>query len=512
MTNNNTQRNSTITQQQQHSINRPIVLRTNQIFFENRDVQRAGWLKYIPFAEKYSSSDDHKFWVVFAVYGSQTPYLEFYQKRQSNHQQPQQQQQQQQQQQPQSDGPVSKHSLINCRYINAVIETNHDERHNEFYITLSTHVIRLAADTDEVMWDWIGSLRTKLIEMNILQPAENFYSKSPILPPRRPNINNNNNSSNNTQNINQTDELYEPIFNLSDEIRRLSLNHPVMPSDEGPPPYECIFTNTNAPTTSTNNINQCSTGANDEITIHRPSFREMQVEKFRKEMQQTNGVLLKVRKKDCYNSIAFVDLDPYGVFIAGWKQRDHPYLHNTFHIGDKLISINGVTIETAQQAKQFIKKQTTSTHLDFIIRRVPFGQIYCLKRSYDGEDLGLKREKGTGQITQVIEGSVAYRYGLTSHCQFYSDNNNNNNDDDDDDANPSHSMIMMNMVINQHQNWFLTEINNRPLNLFFKNNEIETLLNAIGKEISILVQPYGFVKRLKRQLKLLKHYKDYIVQ
>ena len=317
-----------------------------------------------------------------------------------------------------------------------MIETNHDERHNEFSITLSTHVIRLAADTDEVMWDWIGSLRTKLIEMNILQPAENFYSKSPILPPRRPNINNNNNNNNsstNTQNINQTDELYEPIFNLSEEIRRLSLNHPVMPSDEGPPPYECIFTNTNAPTTSTNNINQCSTGANDEITIHRPSFREMQVEKFRKEMQQTNGVLLKVRKKDCYNSIAFVDLDPYGVFIAGWKQRDHPYLHNTFHIGDKLISINGVTIETAQQAKQFIKKQTTSTHLDFIIRRVPFGQIYCLKRSYDGEDLGLKREKGTGQITQVIEGSVAYRYGLTSHCQFYSDNNNNNNDDDDDD-------------------------------------------------------------------------------
>lgn len=47
MTNNNTQRNSTITQQQQHSINRPIVLRTNQIFFENRDVQRAG--KFILF-------------------------------------------------------------------------------------------------------------------------------------------------------------------------------------------------------------------------------------------------------------------------------------------------------------------------------------------------------------------------------------------------------------------------------------------------------------------------------
>ncbi|XP_027204852.2 uncharacterized protein LOC113798497 isoform X1 [Dermatophagoides pteronyssinus] len=489
--NSNTQQNSATTttttnQQQQPWMNMPITLRTNQILFENRDVQRAGWLKYIPFAEKYSSSDDHKFWVVFAVYGSQTPYLEFYQKRQLNHQQ-----------QPQSDGPVSKHSLLNCRHINAVIETNSDERHNEFSITLSTHVIRLAADTDEVMWDWIGSLRTKLIEMKILQPTENFYSKSPILPPRRPIINNSD-----TQNIvqNSSDELYEPIFNITNEIQRMSMNQNstmmIMPADEGPPPYECIFTNN--PTTS-HNINQSGNGG----IVHRPSFREMQVEKFQKEMQQLNGVTLKVRKKDCYNAIAFVDIEPYGIFIAGWKQRDHPYLHNTFHIGDQLISINEMAIESAQQAKQFIKQSTTN--LDFIIRRVPFGQIYCLKRLFDGEDLGLIREKGTARIIRVMEKSVAERCGFDSHCHYYPGNN-------DDDGRIVESPSSTTMNINDQQNWFITEINNRPLNLFFKNNEIESRLNAIGKEISILVQPFGFIKRLKRQLKLFKHYKDYIVQ
>ncbi|OTF74615.1 PH domain containing protein, partial [Euroglyphus maynei] len=142
-------------------------------------------------------------------------------------------------------------------------------------------------------------------------------------------------------------------------------------------------------------------------------------------MQQSNGVMLKVRKKDCHNTIAFVDIDQLGIFIAGWKQRDHPYLHNTFHIGDQLISINGMAIETVQHAKDFIKQQST-TNLDFIIRRVPFGQIYCLKRSFDGEDLGIVREKGTAKIINIIEQSVAERCGL--HSPHYYHHNNDNDE------------------------------------------------------------------------------------
>lgn len=61
-------------------------------------------------------------------------------------------------------------------------------------------------------------------------------------------------------------------------------------------------------------------------------------------------------------------------------------------------------------------------------------------------------------------------------------------------------------------NWYITEINFRPLNLFFKNDEIKTRLNAVGTEISILLQPIDLVKNIRKQLKLIKNYKDYIVQ
>lgn len=60
--------------------------------------------------------------------------------------------------------------------------------------------------------------------------------------------------------------------------------------------------------------------------------------------------------------------------------------------------------------------------------------------------------------------------------------------------------------------WVLTEINNRPLNLFFKDNEIKDRLNSVGRDISILVQPSDLITKIKKQLKSIRGYKDYIVQ
>lgn len=200
--------------------------------------------------------------------------------------------------------------------------------------------------------------------------------------------------------------------------------------------------------------------------------------------------LSQVRKRDCYNAVALVDILPHGIFVAGWKQKNHPHLHNTFHTGDQLVSINGVTMESAAHAKDFIKDCAHT--LEVTIRRIPFGQVFCLKRSFDGEDMGLVREKGTAEISHVVAGSIAARAGLPS-CTFYRDE-------------------ALATGAADHGHWCLTEVNNRSLNLFFKNNEVADRLNAVGKEISILVQPYTFVRRLRKQLKSYKNYKDYIVQ
>jgi hypothetical protein len=61
-------------------------------------------------------------------------------------------------------------------------------------------------------------------------------------------------------------------------------------------------------------------------------------------------------------------------------------------------------------------------------------------------------------------------------------------------------------------NWVLTEINGRPLNLFFKKNQVRDRLNSVGRDISILVQPLDLIKQLKKELKSLRNYKEYILQ
>lgn len=60
--------------------------------------------------------------------------------------------------------------------------------------------------------------------------------------------------------------------------------------------------------------------------------------------------------------------------------------------------------------------------------------------------------------------------------------------------------------------WVITEINGRPLNLFFKDGEVRDRLNAVGKEISVLVQPFDLIKQIKKQLKTIRGYKQFIVQ
>ena len=70
---------------------------------------------------------------MFAVFDNTTPYLEFYQKRQMAIN-------------IYSDGPVSKHSLQNCRHVSSVITPNGS--HFEFTITLDTHSIRYEFSID----------------------------------------------------------------------------------------------------------------------------------------------------------------------------------------------------------------------------------------------------------------------------------------------------------------------------------------------------------------------------
>ncbi|XP_063852792.1 uncharacterized protein LOC135095710 [Scylla paramamosain] len=213
------------------------------------------------------------------------------------------------------------------------------------------------------------------------------------------------------------------------------------------------------------------------------SLREQQVIRLQREIAHQAGVRLTLRKKDCCNTVAFVNVFDH-VYVAGWKQREHPYLHNTFHIGDKLVSVCGVQVTNAAEVNTIIKNEP-SAMIEFIIRRVPHGKVFALKRETEGQPLGVIREGNSAEIKEIVPGGLACLHGVPPKAQTVD------------------SLSMC--------SWVLTEINHRPLNLFFKHMEIADRLNAVGRDISILVQPIDLVKQLKKGLKSMKAYKDYIV-
>uniref|UniRef100_A0A1Q3FXJ3 Putative serine/threonine-protein kinase nek3 n=1 Tax=Culex tarsalis TaxID=7177 RepID=A0A1Q3FXJ3_CULTA len=228
-----------------------------------------------------------------------------------------------------------------------------------------------------------------------------------------------------------------------------------------------------------NQLDPAAGGPNRKMTL-----REQQVMQLRREMMHPGGVRLQLRRKDCVNSIGLVDA--FGaVWVAGWKQKEHPVLYNALHIGDQLISVAGVAITSAAEAHKTIRG-APGLFVELIIRRVPFGRVYAIRRELDGQCLGLIRDGNTSTIVDVVPNSLAARHGLPPKAK---------------------SCDGLSLTF-----WVLTEINGRPLNLFFKENEIRDRLNAVGRDISILVQPADLVTKLKKQLKSLRGHKDFIVQ
>ncbi|XP_053946312.1 mucin-5AC [Anastrepha ludens] len=225
-------------------------------------------------------------------------------------------------------------------------------------------------------------------------------------------------------------------------------------------------------------------GATNSPASKRMTLREHQVMQLRREIMHPGGVRLQLRRKDCVGSIAWVDA--FGaVWVAGWKQKEHPVLYNALHIGDQLLSIAGTAITTASEANKIIRN-TNTLFVEVLVRRIPFGRGYAIRREREGQCLGLIRDGNTATIVDVVPNSLAARHGLPPKAQ---------------------SCDGTTLTF-----WVLTEINSRPLNLYFKENEIRDRLNSVGRDISILVQPSDLITKLKKQLKSLRGYKDYLVQ
>ena len=137
-------------------------------------------------------------------------------------------------------------------------------------------------------------------------------------------------------------------------------------------------------------------------------MREQQVYRLRQEIAHPAGVRLTLRKRDCQNSLALVEI--FGcLWIAGWKQRDYPILFNAFHIGDQILSVAGQPVRTASDFNKLVKSKPVGSaasqevpHVEVIVRRLPFAQVYHLKREVDGQPLGLVMCGNTSEVREFL--------------------------------------------------------------------------------------------------------------
>ena len=82
--------------------------------------------------------------------------------------------------------------------------------------------------------------------------------------------------------------------------------------------------------------------------------------RLRQEIAHPAGVRLTLRKRDCQNSLALVDI--FGcLWVAGWKQRDFPILFNAFHVGDQILSVAGQPVRTASDFNKLVKSKTSNS-------------------------------------------------------------------------------------------------------------------------------------------------------
>ncbi|KAL5285489.1 hypothetical protein ACFFRR_007291 [Megaselia abdita] len=164
-------------------------------------------------------------------------------------------------------------------------------------------------------------------------------------------------------------------------------------------------------------LHESSTPSKLSSPQKRLTLREQQVNLLRREIMHPGGVRLQLRRKDCMGSVGWVDA--FGaVWVAGWKQKEHPVLYNAFHIGDQLVSIAGFKINTASEANKVIRNAST-LFVEILVRRIPFGRAYAVRRDREGQCLGLIRDGNTATIVEVIPNSLAAKQGLTHLVILY---------------------------------------------------------------------------------------------
>ncbi|GFR73798.1 flocculation protein FLO11-like [Elysia marginata] len=134
------------------------------------------------------------------------------------------------------------------------------------------------------------------------------------------------------------------------------------------------------------------------------SLKQTQAEILQSEISMSSLTLTLTQKSG--HGLALVDWNGFPC-VAGWNQQDFPSLHGKLHLGDQLISVNGVKVPSSDIAQKLLKGSTTPK-ITVILHRMPYAKVFAIRRDAEGQSLGIKREGGSGESLQIPHFSEFY--------------------------------------------------------------------------------------------------------
>ncbi|KAL3982663.1 hypothetical protein ACH3XW_48025 [Acanthocheilonema viteae] len=194
---------------------------------------------------------------------------------------------------------------------------------------------------------------------------------------------------------------------------------------------------------------------------------------------------LTVRSFICMRHIAYVDFGGK-VWVTGWTAIAEKYLGGQLFVGDQLVRIANVDIYSTQQIPIiFSTASKTGSSVNITIQRVPHGTIHTLQKTKQKFDAGLILDKRKIKLADVLEGSPAWEAGIRALVPAVTRTG----------ATPA----------------CITCVGKHALNMFSEDDEVFKQIDTLPLSVfTLIVQPYDFVKLLKRSLKKLKNVDDFV--
>ncbi|CAJ0583607.1 unnamed protein product, partial [Mesorhabditis spiculigera] len=177
------------------------------------------------------------------------------------------------------------------------------------------------------------------------------------------------------------------------------------------------------------------------------------------------------------------------LWVAGWSRKVDNQVSCIFRVGDELVKVGKCPVGDLEGLHSLYHRESKPGHpLMLQIRPMPNAVTFQLtKPIQENKSLGIELHKQKNRIAKISPDSPAYMRGVPATLPAYFD------------AGKDTPAV-------------ITEVNHRRLNPYSRDAEFEKRLISVwpGQSFTITLQPYDFIRELKRQLRKIPYYTYYL--